>query len=296
MSLFNKLNKKKLIDQNFIKFVVALDRGEEWAQKKYKELWDRNEPDLLSKMDEARIEIYSDDAKKGNIDAQYWLGFSLRRTNPNEAMKWLIPLANNGDVDAMIALAMGYTEFGGFGDIPEKYRYWYKLAAEAGSAEAQVVIGLQYYIDGEYHEALKWYSEAAKQKHSEGASGVAKCYECFKSSLFLEDSKLSSEEKKNLEKRYNDLIEDSYICAANWAKTEMEYETAFNGLGWFYKGLLYNEPSLDNARRAAYFFYSAYLCGNDYALPQFEEINSKYNLQVDTSDIEGWANKVRLFK
>lgn len=298
MALFRKKTESNnnMLDDSFIQFIKALDKGEKWAKEKYQDLLDSDDPYLFFKMDQARIIIYSDAAKLGDIDAQYWLGFSLRRTDKQESLKWLIPLAENGDIDAMIAIALGYTEFGGFGDDPSQYRYWYMKAAEAGSSDAQAVIGLQYYIDGNYDKSLKWYNISAKQKNSKGAAGIAKCYSSLKTDLYLNKERINSEELKKMEDEYDLRIENAYIDAANWAVSDTEFEEAFSGLGWFYKNQLMKQYDLDIAKRAAYFFYSSYLCGNDYSLSSFNEINNKYNLQVDTSNIDLWADREELFK
>lgn len=283
------------IDTNFINLVKALDNGEEWAARKFDEMWESNDPTLFPRMDKARIEIYSDAARMGDPKAQYWLGLSLRRTDMQESLKWLMPLANHGNIDAMIGIALGYTEFGGFGDNPEQYRYWYMQAAKAGDPEAQATIGLEYTIEQKYDEALKWHKQAAQQRNSKGAAGVAKCYESLRDRLPIDYYFQNAEEQKRLEQEYNNIIENAYIDAANWAQNVDQQSTAFSGLGHFYYRELLSKPDSDCAKRAAYFLYVAYLSGNEYELKWFEEVVSKFNLYVNTADIEGWAAKEGLF-
>lgn len=64
-------------DAEFIKIIKANDNGERWAEIKVKEIQEKNEPMLFSRIDEARVKIYADPVQKGDEYAQYMLGISL---------------------------------------------------------------------------------------------------------------------------------------------------------------------------------------------------------------------------
>lgn len=119
MGLLDKLLGKSdgisKVDHTFVKVVRALDNGEEWAKKEINQMYQNNNPYLTDKMCRARIEIYSDAAYAGNPEAQYWLGYSLQYYNPEESFRLLKNLADKGSIRAMKAIAMCYTEYGGYG-------------------------------------------------------------------------------------------------------------------------------------------------------------------------------------
>lgn len=294
----NRSRQQNVQNEEFVNLIRALDNEEEWAINRINELWNSNEPTLVSQMNAARIQIYGAAARAGDPKAQYWMGISLRETDMQGSLKWLIPLANQGNIDAMIGIALGYTEFGGYGENSQQYRYWYMKAAEAGDADAQATIGLEYTIDQNYEEALKWYSKAAEQGYAEGSIGVAKCLEHRRASLIFNSDFSDFEKRKAEEKRLSQIIEEAYIDAVNTARKREHVRKAFSELGHFYERLLISEgEDLDIAKRAAYFLYNAYLIDSDfeYELKSFNDIVNKYGICVDTNDIEGWADREGLF-
>lgn len=283
-------------ENDFVNLIRALDNKEEWAIKRINEIWKNNDPTLIPRMNEARIKIYDSAAQKGDPKAQYWMGMSLRATDMQAALGWLVPLANKGNIDAMIGIALGYTEYGGFGDNPEQYRYWYMKAAEAGDAGAQATIGLEYSIENKYEEALNWYIKSADQGYSKGMIGVSKCLESKRDHLFFEPDYSDPKVREQEEQRLDDIIENTYIDAANTARNEDELGDAFSGLGHFYMHILITKgENLDIAKRAAYFLYKAYLIGNEFELGWFNDVVTKNKLYVDTNDIERWAASEALF-
>lgn len=283
-------------EDDFVDLIRALDNKEEWAKKQIGEMWRRNDPTLFSRMNEARIKIYASAAQQGDPKAQYWMGMSLSATDKQASLGWLVPLANQGNIEAMTAIALGYTEYGGYGDNKDEYRYWYMKAAEAGDADAQATIGLEYLIEQNYEEALNWYIKSADQGYAKGLIGVSKCLEHKRDNLSFDPIYSEPQARQQEEQRLNDIIEDTYIDAVNAARKEDELGEAFNGLGHFYmRSLIVEGQNPDIAKRAAYFLYKAYLLGNDFALQCFNEVVSENKLYVDINDIEEWAEKERLF-
>jgi len=83
------------------------------------------------------------------------------------ALQELIPLAEEGHVDAQFGLAWMYESGEG---VPQDYKTavkWYTLAAEQGDALAQYNLGQMYRkgegIPQDFTMALKWYTLAAEQ-------------------------------------------------------------------------------------------------------------------------------------
>ena len=273
----------------------ANDNHEPWAKDIIQEMWNSNDPSLIPRMDAARIRIYEKAAYGGDKKAQYWMGVSLRGTDMEESLRWLTLLADQGNVDAMTAIAIGYTEYGGYGEDREQYKYWYKRAAEAGDGDSQAALGLEYRCDENFDEAFKWYKMAAEQKNPKGLLGLAQIYEWKRDKLSIEN-RYTPEERRKAESKFNDIIENLYVEAANRARDKDEICEACSRLGHFYKNILICEsPTQQIAKLAAYFLYSAYLYGNEHELRWFQEIVNNYNITVDTNDIEAWADRERLF-
>lgn len=291
----NKHSRLPRVDQSFVNMVRANDNGERWAQDQFDRMWDNDEPYFLTKVSAARIQIYERAAQNGDIAAQHRLGVAWEIFDKKEALKWLLPLAENGHVEAMKSIALAYTEYGGFGDDPVQYRYWYQKAAEQGDADAQATMGLEYTCENQYEEALKWYRMAAEQGNCAGYLGVAKSLNSIVDKIIFEQ-KLFGEQRKAVKQQYENEIEDMYIAAANSARTMNEAQGAFGGLGQFYRSQSYDYPGdSEIVKRAAFFFFKAYECGADYCLDAFSNLVREHHLAVDTNDIEHWANEEHLF-
>lgn len=296
LSRFVKQNAR--VSADFINIVRALDNHEPWAEEAIQEMWNSNDTSLVPRMDAARIQIYEKAAYGGDRKAQYWMGVSLRGTDMAESLRWLTQLADQGNVDAMKAIAIGYTPYGGYGENEAQYKYWYKRAAEAGDGDSQAALGLECICEEDFEEAYKWYKMAAEQKNPKGLLGLAQLYERKRSLLSMENTYPLTERRKDErdESRFDDIIENLYVEAANRARDRNEMCEACSKLGHFYKRLLIcKSPAQHIAKLAAYFLYSAYLYGNENELRWFQEVVNHYNITVDTHDIEAWADSERLF-
>ncbi|WP_448784009.1 tetratricopeptide repeat protein [Blautia sp.] len=295
MGLFNKLMGRSdeipKVDRAFVEVVRALDNGEEWARKEINRMNESNDPYLTDKLCRARIEIYSDAAYAGNPEAQYWLGYSLQNYNPKESFRLLKGLADGGSIRAMKAIAMCYTQYGGYGENNEQYKYWYMKAAEAGDADAQYTVGLEYMADGNLDEAEYWYKLSASQNYSKGLLNYAKL-------LDQKRMRIMPENKQNDNEIF--YVEDLLLEALNKAKYRDEFVDAASEISHFYYrcciGNVGPLTSENTIKRAAYFAWVAYLDGgNVYMKEHFNRIINEYNIYVNTSDIEQWAKDEKLF-
>lgn len=273
MGLWDKFVDKVIcIDRNFLEIVEANDRGEEWAREIIHKRW-CEEPNFLKTLSQARVQLYADAARKGSEDAQYWLGVSEAQLgNIDESYYWLSNLANKGNIKAMNAIASEYTEFGNYGNDEKKVFEWHLKAANAGDPSAQCAVALDYFINENYEEALKWYGEAARQSYSEGCLGYGKVVDTKRGRYYENYSK---EEIKKM----NTIIEHMFIDAINFANNRDDYSDAANSLGWFYR----REKDI---KRAIYFFSRAYKTDNDKRLAYQEAMSlcKEYNIDVNSID------------
>jgi len=111
-------------------------------------------------------------AENGNSDAQvlmairYVHGMEVKR-DPRRARKWFTKAAEQGDVEAQVELGLMLAKGeGGKTDFVEAVR-WFRSAAEAGYAAGQYNLGLAYQTgQGAPHDAAQgsaWYQKAAEQ-------------------------------------------------------------------------------------------------------------------------------------
>lgn len=248
-----------------------------------------NKQSKLPRVDQSFVNMV-----RANDNGERWAQDQFDRMWDNDE-PYLLPLAESGYVEAMKIIALAYTEYGGFGDDPVQYRYWYQKAAEQGDADAQATIGLEYTCEQQYEEALKWYRLAAAQGNCKGYLGVAKSLESIVNKTIYEQ-RLFGNQIKAVHQQYENEIEDMYIAAANSARTIDEAKDVFVGLGQFYLGQSYLYPGdSEIVKRAAFFFFKAYECGADYCLDAFSNLVREHHLAVDTNDIERWANEEHLF-
>lgn len=293
-SFFDKSSKADK-DLEFIKIVKASDHGEEWAKEKIRNMWNEQDPTLCSRIDKARVEIYSDAAQKGDEHAQYMLGISLISTDFNEAKKWLNPLIAKGNTEAMKAIGDQYTKYGCFGENEAEWLKWYLQAAEEGDADAQARIALQYSVMGDKSKASYWYEQAAYQGNSDGLAGVADNKKELLMSRLIKPQNESVEEWSEKNDKLHYEAEENYLDALNAAETNERYSVICYSLAGLYE--LCGDVYVEDRERSAYFYYESYLSGkNEYALHKFKKIVEKYHLDVDTSDIQKWAQKLHLIE
>lgn len=277
------------IDNKFINLIRSLDNGEDWAKKTINEMWNNNTPNLILKMQKARIIIYKEDALRGDENAQYWYGQSLQGINNAESKRILMALANKGNVKAMEAIALAYSEHGGYENNHEESIKWRTKAAEAGDVDSQCAVALEHVILNDYDKAYYWYHRAAQQNSSEGFCGLAKCYEHRRTKLYGQGHKADDKEVMEL----NKMIEDAYFNAYDYVDSEYKEEAVAQGLARFYSSVadVYHNKAdyLFAMKSAIYFYVISYQCGNPYSLDNAKKIASELNITVDYNDIDRWA-------
>lgn len=123
-------------------------------------------------------------AVEGNPEAQYHLGMMHNNgigteANPSEAFEWFRKSAASGD--PLAAYKVGCYYDGQFpGVVPENnvLGLKYKLvAAEQGYHLAQTSVAEHYYAAQQYDEAIRWWTEAAKQGEPTAIRRLSTVYE-----------------------------------------------------------------------------------------------------------------------
>ena len=91
--------------------------------------------------------------------------------------KALIAKAERGDIDAQLRVGAAYDRGTGAPRDRVAALKWYRMAAEAGNAEAQNSVGSILQEDRNYIEALAWYEKAAAQGHAQATNSEAYLYD-----------------------------------------------------------------------------------------------------------------------
>lgn len=136
-------------------------------------LWVAAQEDPQTGNDVLALDTIRTLAENGHTSAMYNLGVIYYQgndvdTNYAEAVKWFEMAAEKNDMDAIMALALIYSE-GGFGVTQDyaKVVEYYKKAAEMGNPIAQYNLGT-YHEAGmhgmmqDFKEAMNWYIRAAE--------------------------------------------------------------------------------------------------------------------------------------
>ena len=146
----------EISEQEFTELIRALDNGEEWAERWMRELSKKNSASLTNRINDARVRPYEDVARQGDENVQHLMGVSLRGSDMQASLGWLVPLAEKGNTEAMMDIIAGYTEFGGYGDNPAMYRYWYMRAAQAGNPEENEIVESNPYKEEDCDDIPNW--------------------------------------------------------------------------------------------------------------------------------------------
>ncbi|MDE7414156.1 MAG: SEL1-like repeat protein [Muribaculaceae bacterium] len=117
-------------------------------------------------------ELYQKSAKQGFAKAQYKVGADLwERYEIKEALKWLLPSAEQANKDAQFLLGVIYENPNDEYQIERDYyeaTKWYELSAQNGHPMAAYSLGEIYrkgfgnMEDEDWKEAIKWYEKSAK--------------------------------------------------------------------------------------------------------------------------------------
>lgn len=268
--------------------IIASDKGEEAAKQKVRQEFDRGMTD--EEYNKLRIDVYRPLAEAGDAHAQYWMGLLSVGKNTTQAVAWYEKAAEQGNTEAMLALANGYGEYGnepyykdGFGFDAAKERFWKLKAAESGNEQAKVDIALDYLIDGDVENALKQYRSASNSKDCKilikAYAGLTKIYgnsaypNYYDIKLYEDYLIRILEMKQNNPKNIR-------------AYDETEYNAAASSLGYLYKK---NYEATSNPiilKRYVYCFVLSYIASNN---PYAKEEIMNSNYRIPQSEWKLWV-------
>lgn len=307
MGLIDKLlfNTVKHEDDDLIKIIRARDNGEAWAQKAFNELFDSSDPNITDKIDNARQKIYAHAAKNNDPKAMYYYGISSH--DFNTFMNMLVPLADQGNIDAIVAIA-STCSLGLLAPANAEEGFnWYLKAARLGDASSQNMVALSYTCNdgcGEinYDKAFHWYSASAKQNNAGGYCGMATCYEHWQDELAFSQHETTSILQHGNHSDINEAILeydekriDCYENARNFVSSNDEAIETLYGLAKSYasasKHLSNQNDILTTQKLAIYYYYAAYDFGHPYGLKYAKEIADNNDIYVNFYDIDDWAEK-----
>lgn len=91
--------------------------------------------------------------------------------------KALIAKAEAGDTEAQIQVALAYDAGKGAPQDKNNAMKWYRMAADAGNADAQNSLGSMLQDGKKYGDALFWYEKATLQGHAQATNNAAYLYD-----------------------------------------------------------------------------------------------------------------------
>lgn len=103
------------------------------------------------------IERYQEEAAQGDSYNQAMLGneyFLMGKYK--EALPWLILAGEQDELLALMILGDMYYSGKGVEKNNREAAKWYKRAAEQGSVEAEVILGVIAYLEGNYNNAISY--------------------------------------------------------------------------------------------------------------------------------------------
>jgi TPR repeat protein/serine/threonine protein kinase/parvulin-like peptidyl-prolyl isomerase len=126
-------------------------------------------------------------AEPGALNFRWWTDSALPKgyigpaQGPEEAVKWWREAAEQGSPEAQMLLGLAYSDGVGIAKDAAQAANWWKKAAEQGLAGAQYLLGLAYSdgrgIDEDKSEALTWYEKAAEQGDASAEMALAYLYQ-----------------------------------------------------------------------------------------------------------------------
>ena len=274
---------RECIGNDFLRLIAAWDNDEEWAKERLAEYWKNPVPDLADRIDQARLVVHEHGAWQGNPRDMLFYGITV--TDFNTKMTMLLPLAEQGNIDAILSIAREFSlgECSQCGTpVNEKEAFkWYLKAANLGDASAQLQVALEYETKQNYAEAFEWYTRAAKQQSAPGYCGMARYYEA----MYMNADNLDKNELLNKK------IE-CYETAYRYVNSEEEESQVAFGMAGTYRQMSYygNETeAIWFAKLAIFYYWAAYDCGHKGALKFAKEIAAERNIYVDFDNMTRWA-------
>ncbi|MCZ6742758.1 MAG: tetratricopeptide repeat protein [Alphaproteobacteria bacterium] len=123
---------------------------------------------LDQRRDQEAFRQYSDLAKLGNAEAQFYLGFIYINglgieKDISEDVKWYLLGANQGNIDCQSQLGWNYAYGDNIQNDLEKARHWYGVAAESGDPKNQFRLAEFLALKINMETSLPWYEKSASQ-------------------------------------------------------------------------------------------------------------------------------------
>ncbi|MBL0867496.1 sel1 repeat family protein [Pectobacterium carotovorum] len=144
----------------------------------------------------------------------------------NKTLAEMQQLANNGNVDAQLALGDMYYDGDGIEEDYAQAKTWYMKAAGQGNAYAQLMLGDMYYngdgVEKDYAQAKAWYTKSAEQGSAEAQYELGTMYFDEK-----ESAKAISWFKKAAEQGMPDAHFDLAVMYLNGVGTPVNARAAF---------------------------------------------------------------------
>src|SRR5262245_33074982 len=110
-----------------------------------------------------------DKAATRRLAESYYLGRDGVDQNFEEAARWYLKLAQQGDVRAQTTIGLMYSRGYGVQKDPQAAHRWWSFAAAGNDPAAQYNLGLSYAkgdgVAQDYSQAAHWYSKAAEGTH-----------------------------------------------------------------------------------------------------------------------------------
>jgi TPR repeat protein len=187
-------------------------------------------------------------AEKGNVDAQYYLGWKYEAgkgvpQDYKQAAYWFTKAAEQGHANAQLVLAGMF--FYGKG-VEKDYKqavFWHTKAAEQGLALAQDFLGAMYArgqgVPQDYKQAVYWFTKAAKQGYATAQYNLGYMYhegqgvpQDYKQAVYwftkaAEQGQPSAQYNLGLMYHEGQGVPQDYKQAAYWFTKAAEQEDAF---------------------------------------------------------------------
>lgn len=297
-------------EEDFVNLVRAHENGEEWATEKINQMWQQNDSTLLPRIYRAYVTIYADSAAQGNREAilKYARGLEWSGRE-NEALNWYMKLINNGDTDAMLELALDYSELGGMGENASEKMKWIRKAAEMGNPKAQGKLALEYSTANDMVNADIWAQRAAEGGIAEGkfryaeilknenmelvsyTKGQSLFGEAFQAHLIKKYNITSADDAMKIREELYSKAEELYIDYLNEGDDDDMFSDTLRHLAFLYLFPWSNSLTASPYMAAYYFYRDYYFFENDSSFAQVKKIVSENHLEVTNETLREWQNQ-----
>jgi len=132
-------------------------------------------------VDDLKVRAEAGDKSAARILAEtYYLGRDGVEQNLEEAARWYLKLAQQGDVRAQTTIGLMYSRGYGVKKDPQAAHRWWSFAAAGNDPGAQYNLGLAYArgdgVAQDYAQAALWYEKAAQRTHVQAQFNLGLLY------------------------------------------------------------------------------------------------------------------------